>query len=83
MSFLWQPAAPIEMQLETSRPKLFIWAGRKHRIRKIAREWRIDIGWWRFRLWRDYYKVLTDSNLLVLIYQDLQDESWFLLQVYD
>lgn len=34
------------------------------------------------RIWRDYYKVLTDTDLVV-IYYDLLDEKWYLQQVYN
>lgn len=83
MSFLWEPATPILVQLSGSSPKAFVWQGRRHEVRWIANEWQVDFGWWRLRLWRDYYKILTRTGLLVLLYQDLQTGDWFLQQIYD
>jgi hypothetical protein len=83
MSLIWQPATPIQMLVEEKAPIAFIWQGRRHQVRLIAKSWRLDWGWWRLRLWRDYYKLLTESQLLVLVYQDLQSGDWFLQQIYD
>jgi hypothetical protein len=83
MSYLWLPAQSIQMQLRADEPFAFQWRGRSHRVRQVTRQWRMDWGWWRLRLWRDYYKLLTDSGLLVLVYQDLLDGHWYLQQLYD
>lgn len=83
MSFLWLPAQPITMQLQQKQLEAFEWKGRRHRVVMVAKSWRMDWGWWRLRLWRHYYKVVTDTGLLVLIYRDLLDEGWYLQQLYD
>jgi hypothetical protein len=52
-------------------------------VQHVANQWRLDVGWWRFRLWRDYYKVVTATGLLVIIYHDLTSDQWGLQRVYD
>jgi hypothetical protein len=83
MSYLWFPAQAIEIQLQVEKLYAFKWRGRSHRVVWLAKQWRMDWGWWRLRVWRDYYKLLTDTGLLVLVYQDLLDGKWYLQQVYD
>ena len=83
MTYLWLPALTIEMTLRESRPAFFVWQGQNHRVRWIARQWRVDVGWWRLRVWRDYYKLVTDTGLLVVVYCDLLEEEWYLQQLYD
>jgi hypothetical protein len=83
MSYLWLPAQPIEIHLQNEKLYAFQWKGRSHHIVWLAKQWRTDWGWWRLRVWRHYYKLLTDTGLLVLVYQDLVDGNWYLQQVYD
>ena len=68
---------------EAARPNHFAWQGRTHQVGAIARMWRVDFGWWGLRVWRDYFKVTTDSGLLVVIYHDLLTGQWFLQRLYD
>ena len=41
------------------------------------------MGWWRRRVWREYFTLTTHTGLLVLIYHDVRDDSWRLQRVYD
>jgi hypothetical protein len=83
VSYLWSPPEAIEISLKAERLYAFKWKGRSHRVIHLAKDWRIDWGWWRLHIWRHYYKLVTDTGLLVLVYQDLADDSWYLQQVYD
>jgi hypothetical protein len=83
MSYLWYPALPIQMELHNDVPQRFHWRGRWHRVNWHARRWRVDVGWWHLRVWRDYHKLVTHTGLLVLIYQDLLTQEWYLQRVYD
>ena len=65
------------------RPARFNWQGQNHRVDAITREWRVDIDWWRGRVWRAYFKLSTDTGLLVVIYQDLLSGKWYLQRLYD
>lgn len=64
-------------------PSRFNWRGATHEVSEITRYWRIDIDWWRERIWRAYFKLRTDSGLLVVIYQDLIEGEWYLQRLYD
>ena len=83
MTYLWLPAQPIVMHLQSKKPSAFEWKKRKHCVVWIAKSWRMDWGWWRLRLWRDYYKLVTDTGLLVLVYYDLLEGKWYLQQLFD
>ena len=83
MTYLWIPALAIEMTLRDGRPVAFVWHGRVHRVAWIARQWRVDVAWWRLRVWRDNYKLVTDTGLLVVVYCDLLEEKWYLQQLFD
>lgn len=83
MTYLWIPALPIAMQTDEARLVSFMWEGRRHRVRRVARRWRVDVEWWRGRVWRDYYKLLTDTGLLVIVFHDLLDGRWYLQQLFD
>jgi hypothetical protein len=66
-----------------ARPAGFIWQGQAHQVDEITREWRVDIDWWRGRVWRAYFKLNTDTGLLAIIYQDLLSGEWYLQRLYD
>lgn len=83
MTYLWFPAMRIEVILLDHQPDQFLWNARLHRVRWITKQWRVDVEWWRMRVWRDYYKLVTDSGLLVIVYCDLLDHSWYLQQLFD
>ena len=83
MSYLWIPAPSIELRMNEGEPTEFQWQGKIHCILRITRHWRVDVEWWRLRIWRDYYKVLTDTGLLAVVYYDLLDEKGYLQQVFD
>ena len=64
-------------------PEAFQWRGKDHRVVEINRYWRVDIDWWRERIWRAYFKLRTDTGLLVVIYQDMVGGNWFLERLFD
>jgi hypothetical protein len=68
---------------ETGTPTQFTWRGQTHVVQAVANCWRLDDGWWRGRVWREYFKVTTDTALLVIVYRDLLNKRWYLQQVYD
>lgn len=67
----------------TGKPSLFIWHKRRHPVRHIANEWHVDDRWWADHIRRDYYKLLTTTGVLVVVYQDLIGEGWYLQRLYD
>jgi hypothetical protein len=57
------------------------WAGRREPV-EVCNRWRIDEGWWRDPIARDYFKVVG-SRWLALIYLDRLDGTWHLERIYD
>ena len=64
-------------------PQRLSWAGRRHTVSEITRRWRVQSDWWRETVWRDYFKLTTETGLLLIIYHDLQSEGWYLQRLYD
>ncbi|KPV54242.1 hypothetical protein SE17_04940, partial [Kouleothrix aurantiaca] len=63
--------------------ELFVWQGHHHVIADVLDRWRVDEGWWRWHVWREYFKVVTSTGLLTLIYHDVPSNTWRLQRVYD
>jgi hypothetical protein len=63
----------------------FNWQGESHRITDVCNRWRIHTRWWEPEqaIWREYLKVVTDTGLLCLIYQELPSGGWLLARLYD
>jgi hypothetical protein len=84
MTRLWLESVPVTVEVNgQGLPVILIWNGRRHQVALIANHWRVDMEWWQRRVWRHYYKLATESGLLVLVYQDLVDEAWYLQRIYD
>jgi hypothetical protein len=84
MTRLWRKQQSIQVAVnERGEPMAFTWRGRQHQTAEITRQWRTDSDWWRGRVWRNHFKLRTDSGLLVVIYQDLITGDWFLQRLYD
>lgn len=95
MTRLWSVGLPISVTgagddgvpdgsvFDSMRPVGFAWQGQNHQVVEITRAWRVDIDWWRGRVWRAYFKLSTDTGLLVVIYRDLLSGAWYLQRLYD
>ena len=84
MTRLWVFGDPITAQVDdTGTPLRFIWQGETHRVEQIANRWRVDVEWWRLRIWRDYFKLTTHTGLLAVVYRDRLNDRWFVQRVYD
>lgn len=92
MTRLWpngQPITAISSKQSRSdpvpgeEPVRFTWQGRTHQVVEVTKAWRVDIDWWRGRIWRAYFKLSTDTGLLVILYQDLLNGEWYLQRLYD
>ena len=88
----WGIGLPIKMNTQYAtgdasaiyeRPSLLTWQNQDHLVIEITKTWRVDIDWWRERVWRAYFKLRTDTGLLVIVYQDLLSGKWYLQRLYD
>jgi hypothetical protein len=84
MTHLWPQGDPIIVQSDAVlTPQLFTWQGRTHPVQQVAKRWRVDLDWWQTRVWREYFKLTTQTGLLVIIYRDLLTGDWYLQRLYD
>ncbi len=84
MTRLWPNGEPITVEHSPDgAPRAFTWQGRTHPVQGIAKRWRVDTGWWRRRIWREYFKLSTRTGLLVILYRDLLTDRWYLQRLYD
>ena len=64
-------------------PRSFTWSNQPHTVDRVLSRWRVDLFWWRSRVCREYFKVITASGLLVVLYRDDVHEVWHVQRVYD
>ena len=84
MTRLWSAGTAILVHNDAlMTPLSFTWQGQTHQVQKIAKRWRVDQDWWQQRVWREYFKLTTQSGLLVIIYRDLVTGDWYLQRLYD
>jgi hypothetical protein len=84
MSHLWPEGKLITVTInEANLPEQLAWQGRVHEVAAIANQWIIDDEWWQERVWRHYFKLSTTSGFLLIIYQDLVHQTWYLQRLYD
>jgi hypothetical protein len=81
---LWPDGEPISVLSDAMQtPHAFTWQGRTHPVQEIAKRWRVDVDWWRGRVWREYFKLTTHTGLLVIVYRDVLTGRWYLQRLYD
>ena len=84
MTYLWPDGELIAVEADSLHtPCAFTWRGRTHPVQSIAKRWRVDVDWWRVRVWRENFKLATGTGLLVVIYRDLLSGDWYLQRLYD
>jgi hypothetical protein len=84
MTRLWPDGTSITVIVgESGEPEHITWRDQTHAVSDITRRWRINLDWWRQRVWRDYFKLTTQTGLLLIIYYDLQTRQWYLQRLYD
>ena len=84
MSRFWPAGLPVQVRCDALATPTSLTLGRvRHPVRQVLERWRVDEGWWRKRAWREYFKLLTDSGLLVVIYHDIARQEWRLQRIYD
>lgn len=83
MTHLWESGTPVNVWVVDEQPKRLVWNETVHPVLEIVKQWRIDQGWWRLRVWRDYFTVETTTGLLLDIYHDLLKDKWYVQRWYD
>ena len=84
MTRLWPEGVLIDVVEDGGgKPDHLIWQGRNHTVSLITRRWRVRSDWWRDPVWRDYFKIITKSGLLLIIFHDLNSDKWFLQRLFD
>ena len=84
MTRLWTEGVLVEVLCDgQGLPRKLTWEGQQHTVTAITRQWRVDSDWWRNRVWRAYYKLSTDSGLLLVIFEDLTTGEWYVQRLYD
>ncbi|MEJ2753190.1 MAG: hypothetical protein P8169_11030 [Chloroflexota bacterium] len=84
MTRLWPDGLLLQVDEDgAGAPQWIRWEGQRHSIVNITRHWRVRSDWWREAVWRDYFKLITDSGLLLIIFHDLRSDEWYLQRLYD
>ncbi len=52
-------------------PDLLFLEGKRERVREVCNRWRVREEWWRREVYRDYYRLVTESGRLCVVYRDL------------
>lgn len=83
MTRLYKDARTLDVQTRDDIPIAIQWGSAWHPIQHITLSWQMDVNWWRERIYRDYYKVLTQKGLILVIYHDLLTDLWAIQRIYD
>lgn len=68
---------------DSGDPLFFFWDSQAQQIEEVVKRWHVDDEWWLERKWRDYFKLITSTGLLVIVFRDCADGNWYLQRVYD
>lgn len=83
MTHFWRDGLAVAVECAPDGAPIVVhWHG-SHRVDRIVERWRLDHGWWRGRVWRDYWLVATHGGLLLVLFQDYLRPGWFVQRLYD
>jgi hypothetical protein len=84
MTHFWPEGEPVEVEADSLwTPVRLTWQGTVHPVETITDRWRVDEEWWRGRVWREYFTLITSTGLLMEIFHDLTADEWYVQRVYD
>jgi len=86
MSYFWKEGIAIEVKADPfGRPETIVWNEKRHKVQRVANRWIIDDRWWEEtgRIWRTYYKIATEDGLLLIVFQNVVEEDWYIQRLYD
>lgn len=81
---LFRPALPARVRLVEYAPKNVAATGVNGKVLRSAGPWKTSGEWWTSTAWcREEWDVALDDGALYRIYQDSQNQSWYVHGVYD
>lgn len=83
MTHLWPEGAAVKVWADADGPRRLVWNETVHPVQAITNQWRLDQGWWRLRIWRDYFMIETSTGFRLEVYHDLITDKWYLQRWYD
>ncbi len=84
MTRLWREGEKIIVDADSEGVPLSLsWNGRMHPVNRIAKRWQVDMFWWEQRVCRTYFKLASETGLLVIIFYDRVGGAWYLQRLYD
>ena len=84
MTHFWPEGQPIVVEADTLWTPLHLtWDGERHPVQVILDRWRVDEDWWRGRVWREYFRLITRTGLLVEVFLDLTTGDWYVQRAFD
>ena len=84
MTRLLVPAERVDLDADDDGiPLSFQWDGRKHTVVEVAERWRVDTEWWRVRQRREHFVIVTNTQLVLMIYCDLIRREWYVQRIFD
>lgn len=84
MTYLWRAGVSIVVDMDDLyAPLSFNQQGNSYVVAQVLTRWRVDEDWWNNRVWREYFKLITRDNRLVILFRDLHTGNWYLQRDYD
>ncbi len=72
---------PIQVRVDDAgQPHEVVWRGRRERVR-VCNLWLSEVGWWNDHPPRAYYKLLTRSKTVLVVYQE--ETRWYVERILD
>ncbi|MBZ0300542.1 MAG: hypothetical protein K8J31_12410 [Anaerolineae bacterium] len=65
----------------TREPLSFIWLHRRHVVYRIDNHWEVDQ--WAEGIVREYFFVITTSDLALDLFRNCLTDTWFIQRLYD
>jgi len=83
MSRLLSTPRPLRVATDDyGKPVALLWRGRRDPV-TVGNHWRLEGDWWRQRIAREYYRLLTKSGIVCTVYRDGGDGGWYLEKMLD
>lgn len=84
MTRLWSKGDAIQVWGQSeAAPERLKWREQTHPVAEVTRRWRVRMDWWHEPVWREYFKLTTETGLLLIIYHDLLNGEWYVQRLYD